>query len=566
MNVTESEIAALHPAEQYVAGVLDGSIVVSKYVRLAVERYVNDLATAGERGLWFDRAEAEWVCSCFELFRHSIGPLAGQPFILSPWQAFCTWNVFGWKRTSDNTRRFRRVYVEVGRKNGKSTWLSAVALFMLLLDGEPAAQVYAAATKRDQAKIVWGEARKMVKASPDLLTAIKIYRDSITVPETESTFIPLSSDSKGLDGLNISAAIIDELHAHPNADVWELIDTGTASRSQPLVWIITTAGFNQGGICYELRSLCIDILLGVVDNDQWFSFIACIAEDDNYADEACWIKANPNLYIIPTILPDLREKASRASRSAGAMNNFLVKCLCRWTSQGKRWLKTEDWDKCKAEFTYDDMLGRPVFGGIDLAEKLDLTAACLCFPPINVGERWRYIWRFYLPSDTVDKYKQDGDLRWEQWVKMGLLTATDGARTDQEVVRADVKKWKADFDLRTVAFDPWNMTRLAGELIDDGIEMVETRQRYEHLTEGTKEFEAQVVSTALEQNGNQIMRWMIDNVCLLSDNEGNCRPIRPQRNSNAKKVDGVLAAVMAVSQAVRNPITVAEPGYGFFSM
>jgi phage terminase large subunit-like protein len=209
------------------------------------------------------------------------------------------------------------------------------------------------------------------------------------------------------------------------------------------------------------------------------------------------------------------------------------------------------------------MLGRPAFAGIDLAEKLDLTAACLCFPPINDGERWRYIWRFYLPEGTVDRYKQAGDLRWEQWVRMGLLTATDGDTTDQRAVHREVKQWSRDFDLRTVAFDPWNMTRLAGEMIDDGLEMVEVRQRYEHLTEGTKEFEAQIVSVSLEQDGNALMRWMIDNVCLLSDNEGNCRPVRPQRNSNSKKVDGVLAAVMAVSQAVRNPIQI-NSNVGFF--
>jgi phage terminase large subunit-like protein len=554
-----------HPAEGFIDDVLHNRIVVSSYVRKAVERHLADLQTAGERGFYFDREEALWVCSCFELFRHSEGDFAGQPFMLSPWQAFCTYVVFGWKQASDNMRRFRRVYVEVGRKNGKSTWLAAVALFMLLLDGEPSGQVYSAATKLDQSKIVWNAARKMVKASPELLKAIKIYRSSLAVPSTESTFIPLSSDSKGMDGLNISCAVVDELHAHPNADVWELIDTATGSRSQPLIWIITTAGFNQAGICFELRSFVIDILNGVVDNDQWFAFIACLDDGDKYADETCWEKANPNIRYIPTLLPDLREKASRASRSAGAMNNFLVKCLCRWTSQGKRWLKLEDWDKCKAAFTYEDMLGRPAFGGIDLAEKLDLTAGCLCFPPINEGEKWRYLWRFYLPADTVDRYKQAGDLRWEEWVKAGLLIATDGAITDQTVVRADVRKWQADFDLRQVAFDPWHMSRLAGELIDDGVLMIELAQRYAPLTEGTKEFEAQVVSNGLEHDGNQMARWMVDNACILSDNDGNCRPIRPQRNSNAKKVDGVVAAVMATSQAVRNPISI-DSGIGCFSM
>jgi phage terminase large subunit-like protein len=555
---------SLESADRYIEDVLSGQVLVGKYVRKAVERHVRDLSEAKGRGYYFDRAEAAWILNCFNLFRHTSGELAGEVFVLSPWQAFIVASVFGWKRIDDGTRRFRRVYTEVARRNGKSTLLAAIAIILLLLDGEPSAQVYSAATKRDQAKIVWREASKMVKASSELRQAIRVYRDSLAVPSTESTFIPLASDSKGLDGLNISGAVVDELHAHPTPDVWELIDTATGSRAQPLIWSITTAGFNQNGICYELRQFCIDVLNGIVENDQWFIAVYAIDQEDVYSDEACWVKANPNIPYIPSLLADLREKASRASRSANAMNNFLVKCLCRWTSQGKRWLKLEDWDKCKAPLIYNDLLHRPAFAAIDMAEKLDLTSACLCIPPLNDAEKWRYLWQFYLPQDTLDKHRENGDLRWEEWAKSGLLTVTEGATTDQRVVEAQILKWRDEFDLRQVAFDPHGMARLSSDLLDAGIEMVEITQRFETLNEATKEFEAQIVAGKLEHDGNVLMRWQVDNVCLLTSNDGFCRPIRPQRQSNDRKVDGVLAAVMALGQAIRNPIE-QSAGFMFFA-
>ena len=206
--------------EKYVIDVLDGSTVTNEHVKKAVWRHVSDLIHGDERGLYFDKKEAIWVCNAFPaLFKHTSGPLAGQPFHLMPWQAFIVACVFGWKRKDTSLRRFRRVYIEVARRNGKSTLLAAIALFMLLMDGESAAQIYSAATKRDQAKIVWGEARRMVRANSELSEHVETYRESLAVLQTDSTFQPLSSDSKSLDRLNIHGAVVDELHAHPNTEV-----------------------------------------------------------------------------------------------------------------------------------------------------------------------------------------------------------------------------------------------------------------------------------------------------------------------------------------------------------
>lgn len=545
--------------EKYVDDVLAGRITTNEYVKKAVKRHVNDLANAAKRGLYFDRNEAIWVCKLFpSLFTHFEGELAGQPFHLTPWQTFIVASIFGWKRQATGFRRFRRVYIEVARRNGKSTLLAAIALLMLFADGEPSAQVYAAATKRDQAKIVWGDARKMVRANSELRKCIKAYRDQLVCKETDSVFIPLGADSKTLDGLNIHAAIVDELHAHPTPEVWQLLDTSTGSRQQPLICAITTAGFNNNGICADIRGMVIEILNATRHNDQWFGFVAGLDEGDRFDDESVWEKANPNLPYISTLLDDLREKCERASYSVAGMNNFLVKCMSRWTSQSTRWIPLEAWDKCLAEteFTYDQMKTRPAFAGLDVAEKLDLTAICLCLPPISDGERYRYLWRFFMPEDTVERYVKEGDHRWKEWEASGELTVTGGARTDYSKLRETIKRWAVDFDLRMCAFDPHKATSLVSELTDEGIEMVEINQRTQ-MTEGSNEFYAQIVTDGMEHNCGQrsLMRWQVDNVALKTDEDGRrCQPTRPQKGANKRKVDGVVAAVMACGAAIRSPL------------
>lgn len=548
-------------AEQYIDDVLNDRIVVSKYVRQAVERHVRDLEEVGASPYWFDRDTAEWVCDCFSLFRHSDGSFAGQEFVLSPWESFIVWCVFGWKQVEDNMRRFRRAYVEVARKNGKSTFLAAIAIILLLLDNEPSAQVYCAATKLDQAKIVWNDARKMVKASPELRKTIKIFRSSLAVPSTESFFVPLASDSKGLDGLNIHGAVVDELHAHPTREVWDLINSATGSRSQPLIFIITTAGFFDG-ICTEVRQDCIDMLRGSVKKDEWFAFVACLDPTDEVYKESNWIKANPNLPYVPSLLKVLREQASLATRSAGARNNFLVKHLCRWVSQGTPWLNVEEWDKCKASFDYESLRGRPCYAGIDMAEKIDLTCACLCFPPLASDEKWKYLWKFYLPERVIAKHTENGNLYWKEMQSAGVLTATDGFVTDHAVVKAQIIQWRDDFDLRQCAFDMHGMSQLSSELIDAGIEMVEIGQSFADLNEGAKEFEAQIVAGTIEHDGNVLMRHNVEDVCIKDTIDGYIKPVKPKRNKTNKKIDGVIAAVMALSQALRNPI---ETSWGWIA-
>lgn len=548
-KVPNKATVVLHPAEQYVAGVLDGSIVVGLHVRRAVKRHVRDLKDGHKRGLYFDRAEAEFAITCFTFFRHSKGKWAGQPFKLSPWQQFIIWALFGWKRR-DGTRRFRRAYIEIARKNGKSTFLAGILLILFALDSEPGSEVYSAATRKEQARIVFNEAKRMVKASPDLRQFVKSYRNNLDVPEINSKFEPLSSDANSLDGLNVHGAGVNELHAHRTREVWDVLDTATGARLQPLIAAITTAGFNQDGICYELRGYGIDVLDPTIDvhDDAFFFFIACIDDDDDWQDERCWIKANPNLGV-STFLEDLREKARRANRNSAALNNFLCKHLNRWTQQAERWISVERWDACKArdDIDIEKLSGRDCFGGIDVSEKADLNAFCLLFPPL-ADEPAILLFRYWLPEETVELRSSEGDWKYAAWVKAGLLEDTPGAVSDYDIIFEDIKDLAAKFHIRQIAYDPWNALHLAGKLTNAGIEMVEVPQNFRHLSEASKDFEARILGQKLLHAGDPLTRWMVDNVAILRDNNGNIRPVKPK--DRRKKIDGVVAAVLANSRYV----------------
>jgi phage terminase large subunit-like protein len=540
----------LHPAEAYVADVLAGKIVVSKYVRQAIERHVADLREGSKRGLYFDREDAEFAIACCKFFKHSKGKWAGQTFEPSPWQQFILWNLFGWKRKG-GTRRFRRAYVEVARKNGKSTFLSVIAIILLALDCEQGAEVYSAATKKDQARIVFNEARRMVKQSPELKQFIKSFRHVLTVPDTESKFEPLSADANSLDGLNVHGGIVDELHAHKTREVWDVLDTATGSREQPLLVAITTAGFDQEGICYEVRGHCADLLDSLFEDDSYFAFIACIDEGDNWQDESCWIKANPNLGVSNS-LEDLRDKAKRAIRTASARNNFLCKHLDRWTQQAQLWLPVEKWDACAADdVTLEALAGRKCYVGIDLADKLDLNAICFLFPPLP-GERWKMVVYHWMPEEVMEMRCDEGQWHYKEWSKedVGYIRLTSGNITDYDAIRDQFVEMAKKVHVLQVGYDPYNATNFATQLASK-FEMVEVRPRFAHLSEGSKEFEAMVVGGKIEHDGNPLLRWQAGNVQIESDKDQNIRPIQPK--DRRKKIDGIMAGVIALSRAIVTP-------------
>jgi len=278
-----------HPVVSYMRGVLDGSVPACEFIKLAVKRHLDDMEHAAARGLRFDRARAEHVIQFFGFLTHSKGEWAGQPFVLEPWQQFVLWVLFGWIR-EDGLRRFRTAYVELPRKNGKTTLMAGIGLYLLIADGEPGAEVFSAATKRDQAKLSWSEAARMVQKSPSLSGMVNHWRSSntLTVEQTSSKFQPLGADADTMDGLNVHGALIDELHAHKTRDVVDVLETATGARRQPLIFEITTAGYDRQSVCYEHHDYSVSVLRGLIQDDTWFVFMAALDEGDDWREESCW--------------------------------------------------------------------------------------------------------------------------------------------------------------------------------------------------------------------------------------------------------------------------------------
>jgi phage terminase large subunit-like protein len=470
MSTKRSNSAKLHPVERYIASVQDGSIVACKWVKLAVKRHLTDLAVSHERGLHFDTDAAQHVIDFFGFLKHSKGEWAGQVVELEPWQQFYLWVLFGWKR-EDGTRRFRTAYQEVARKNGKTTIAAGVGLYLFDADDEPGAEVYTAATKRDQARIAHSEATRMVKASPSLRRRIRTFKDNLNILDSASKFEPLGQDADSLDGLNVHGAILDEVHAHKNRDMFDILDTATGSRRQPLLFCITTAGFDRNSLCWELHEYTEKLLNGVLEDDSFFGVIYTLdAEEkdeegnvtkaaDSWEDESTWIKANPNLGVSKK-LDDMQRKAIRAREMPTALNSFLRKELNVWTQSETKWLPVEAWKNCARMVDSEGLRGRICFGGLDLSSTTDISALVLVFPPESDDEPYQSICRFWIPQEAMRERSRRDRVPYDVWVRQGFMTATPGDVIDYDFIVAEVDELAQKYDISEIAFDRWGATLL----------------------------------------------------------------------------------------------------------
>lgn len=526
-----------------------------KYERLASERHARDLETGAQRGLRFDAEAGERVVRFLEGYcKHHKGEWAGKPLLLEEWQKQLIREAFGWLR-ADGTRRFRTLYWELPRKQGKSQLASGLGLYLLVADGEGGAEVYSSATKLDQARIVWGTAAAMVKASPDLKRFVKAQRSNLSVERTGSKFEPLGSDSNTLDGLNPHGNIVDELHAHKTRGVWDVLDTAMGARRQPLTIAITTAGtYDPESIGWQMHDYAVKVLEGVFADDGFHAFIAAADEGDDYFSEATQRKANPNFGI--SLKPEyLAAQAEKAQRQPSFLNEYLRLHLNVWTQQATRWIPLDRWNACEPDLPEDlrelaaqregELEGAPCFGGLDLSTKLDLSALVLAFP--GQADELHLACRFWLPEATVEARTRKGERQWERWVREGWLTATPGDVVDYEFIRAEVNESAKRFKLQELAFDPWGATDLATRLMGDGIPMVECRQGFKTLSEPSKDLEARVVAKKVRHAGNPILRYCISNAVVSTDSAGN---IKPDKAKASGRIDGVVAAVMALSRVI----------------
>ena len=533
-------------AQQYCEDVLSGKIPSCKTVKQAVERQLKDLKKKFGKGFpyIYDQSKGARVCGFVELLPHIKGPLAGKPILLEPWQIFIIMTVYSWVK-EDGSRRFRRSYVEVPRGNGKSALSSGLGLYMLSADGEGGAEVYSFATTRDQAKIVFGDAQQMASRSSGLRShfGVDVNARNINIKRTASKFEALSAEGSTLDGLNTHFACIDELHAHKTRSVYDVVETSIGKRKQSLLWVITTAGSNRSGICYEVRGFVKKILGGSAKDETQFGIIYGLDADDDWTTEEALIKANPNwgISVMPEVLLPLQAKAMTMPSAA---NNFRTKHLNEWVNADVSWMDMRAWEKCgDPTLDIEDFAGEEAYIALDLASKTDIAAK------MNVYVRDGHYYAFgdyYLPRETVDKGE---NAQYSGWESLGLLTVTDGAIIDFQVIEDKILNDCKRFDVIEVPYDPFQATQLSMRLLNQGVNMVEVRPTVLNFSEPMKQLEALVLSGKFHHNGDPILTWMVSNVVCHTDAKDNIYP-RKERPEN--KIDGVVALIMALNRAIAN--------------
>ena len=538
---------ALDETTAYARAVIAGDVVACRLVRLACERHVRDLAEGQARGLVWRPEAAQYRLAFYPRFlRHSKGEWARRAYELSPFQKFVIGSVYGWKR-ADGTRRFRYVYEELPRKNGKSTKLAGVGLDMLLCDGEPGAEIYAAATKKDQARIIFDEAKRMVATSPEMAATVARFKTNMSVDGTASKFEPLSSDERTLDGLNPHCLLIDELHKHRTRALLDVLDTALGARRQPLLWIITTAGDDSPQSVYATENdYAVKVLEGVIEDDNVFAFIATIDKDDRWDDPVAWAKANPNLGI-SVKLDDLERQAHKAAGSPAALAAFKRLRLNVRTSDAERAIDMLQWAKnSRGKFDPDKLEEneRRCWGGLDISTKVDITAWVRLFAPDDSGIM-RVACRFWMPADTIEQRADRDRMPYRRWVDEGWIEATPGNVIDHAEIRAQIIADHERFELQSLGYDPWNATQLGVELVEQGVEAVEFVQGLRSYTAPTKELQALVQSCKLDHGDNPVLAVMASNLKVQRDKNLN---EMPHKSASIGRIDGMCALIMAIGR------------------
>lgn len=531
-------------AKKYARDVSIGKILACKWVKLACQRQTEDLKKYGKKGLYeWSEPEAHRVCRFIELLTHTKGELAGQRVVLEPWQIFILTTVFGWRRRADGGRRFRRVYIEVPRGSGKSTLSSGVALYCLLADHEPGAEVYSFATTRDQAKIVFGDAKVMAEHNPALRErfGLQVLANALYVSSTNSTFQAKSAEGSTLDGLNTHLAVVDELHAHKTRAVYDVVETSLGKRRSSLLWCITTAGFDTSGICYEVRTMCTKVLSRLADDETQFAIIYTIDDGDDWSSMEALEKANPNwgVSVRPEVITSLLQKAKTLP---SAINNFKTKHLDVWCSARSAWLDMRAWKRCETTgLELSDFEGQSCFIGLDIGSKSDLTVKMYLFPFEEDGkDKYALFCECWLPSKAIETSTNS---QYSGWVRSGYIQETDGAMTDLNVIEDSIREDLSRFDVQAITYDPWQATQIATSLSDEGAPMLECRFTVQNVSDPMKTLEALVIDGRIVHDGNPVMAWMMGNVEARIDAKDNIFP-RKERHEN--KIDGAVAAILAL--------------------
>lgn len=574
-------------ALQYCDDVRTGVRTAGKLEKLAVKRFLNDLTRSGCSTISdnpevemllkklkvstkpadigfdydFDEERARHACFFIETCPHVSGDLAKlKPdgtrnlMIMEPWQVFATVNIFGWI-DSDGLRRFLYFYIEVAKKNGKSTWIAALGLYMAFIDGEMGAEVYSAATSKEQANIIFRTANKMVELSPFMQQrfGIEASKYSIYQPTSGSFFKSLSQDRGGTkDGLNVHMAVIDELHAHKDSSMYDITADGIAARSQPLVGAISTAGDDNLGVCYRERTTVENVLSGKAVHEQYFGMIFCLDRGDDWKDPKNWPKANPN-YGVSVTVKYLQAKFEKVIISPSQEAFYRQKHLNEWVGAVNGWISPSIWEKCHRDVKEDDFKGLPKFGGYDLASRLDL-ASWVSLRPRFEEEDGKIHWYAFAHSyinENVIKTKQaiNGEKRPDEypvWRDQGWLIETPGESTDYKRIQRDIENSHIESPFYEVGHDRYHAEQVTANLLDEGLSVVEIPQTTEYLSPSMRWIEVLIAEGRFHHCGDPVLTWCMTNVVVKEDAKEN---IFPRKISPGKKIDAAIGMITAGARA-----------------
>jgi phage terminase large subunit-like protein len=540
----------MNPVDSYARDVVDGRLAAGKYHRLACERHLKDRAREHTSAFpyRFDFAAADRFFKFAGLLKHYKGEWAGQPITLSACQVFRLGNIFGWRHAKSGLRRFTTSYNELPRKSGKSLEAAVVAVYVTFFEGEPGAEGYCVATKLQQAKIVFRDAKKLIKSS-GLSSRIEVNAWNLHREATEQKLEPLGSDYSSTDGLNPHLIVTDEFHAHKTRDLIDVMESATGARRNPLHFQITTAGNDPVSPCGDQHDYVCKILDGLLEEDastvSFFGFIAHADPDDDWLDERTWQKANPHWGI--SVRPDdMRKLAAKAKNMPSAAAEFQQKRLNLWVNSDQPWLSIDGWRKGQSKVAREafraSLKGQRCFAGVDLSSKIDLTVVVLLFPPIEARPKWAVLVFAFTPEDTLDERAHRDRAPYRQWKDAGWLETTPGNRIDYDALRDTLRALRDEFDIEQVGFDPWNAGNLEAHLMADGFDVLEVPQTVAHMSAPSKEFEADVLDGDVDSGSNPLMAWCISNVVVQRDNKDN---IHPTKKKSRGRIDPVIGAIIA---------------------
>jgi phage terminase large subunit-like protein len=542
----------MREATEYAENVVWGLLVTGTPEMLACRRHLEDLARQGEEGFpWvFDEERAARIYRWFEKnCRHVEGPMSGQFIELLPFQKFDLGVIFGWVHKDTGLRRFQKAYIQEARKNAKTTILSGVALYLMVGDREESPRVYCAAVDKGQARILYEASMAMARKSPDISKRLRVRDYKISHITRGGQLSALSKDTKNKDGLNPSGAIIDEYHAHPTSEIYDLLWSAWGQRAQALMTIITTAGFDVESPCHREYEYCKSILRRELENDRYFVVIRELDPEDDENDPKVWIKANPLRAATPEGVQKLREQWDEAmtSRDPSKIRNWRVKNLNVWVhgsdaSYMGDYLKAwDDYGVSREDFaklTRD----RVCLVGIDLSKRIDLTGAGFVFE-LDDG-RFAICAQGFMPTETVQKHVQTDKKEYREWIRDGWVTATDGAVTDYRMIQAFIqdKELENGWKVHEICFDPYNATHFASSLADDGYTCIEIRQGVQTLSEPTKLLRELMADGKIVHDGSPVLKWCVGNAVQIQDSNENIKISKKYAN-DTKRID-LLAAVI----------------------